>query len=93
MPSGPNGEKADWSDPKGLRFNSIKRVIIEFACVVEQRFGVGMHVREFFDLSITVGTGVTLFLSMQFLGYAVVRYLNREGTACSRDRKAPPSSR
>jgi hypothetical protein len=25
---------------------------------------------------------------MQFLGYAVVRYLNREGTACSRNRKA-----
>ena len=47
-----------------------------------------MHVHEFFDLSITVGTGVTLFLIMQFLGYAVVRYLNREGTACSRDRKA-----
>ncbi len=56
-----------------------------------------MHVHEFFDLSITVGTGVTLFLIMQFLGYAVVQYLNREGTACSRDRKgrrsAPPSSR
>ena len=36
-----------------------------------------MHVHEFFDLSITVGTGVTLYLIMQFLGYAVVRYLNR----------------
>jgi len=47
-----------------------------------------MHVHEFFDLSITVGTGVTLFFIMQFLGYAVVRYLNREGTACSRNRKA-----
>ena len=32
-----------------------------------------MHVHEFFDLSIMVGTGVTLFLIMQFLGYAVVR--------------------
>ena len=36
-----------------------------------------MHVHEFFDLSITIGTGVTLFLIMQFLGYAVVRYFNR----------------
>ena len=36
-----------------------------------------MHVHEFFDLSIMVGTGVILFLIMQFLGYAVVRHLNR----------------
>jgi len=35
-----------------------------------------MHVHEFFDLSIMVGTGVILFLIMQFLDYAVVRYLN-----------------
>jgi hypothetical protein len=47
-----------------------------------------MHAHEFFDLSIMVGTGVTLYLVMQFLGHAVVRYLNREGTACSRNRKA-----
>ena len=45
-----------------------------------------MHVHEFFDLSITVGTGVTLFLIMQFLGYAVVRYLNRgRGMAADRN--------
>ena len=36
-----------------------------------------MHDHEFFELYIAVGTGVTLFLSMQFLGYAVVRHLNR----------------
>ena len=45
-----------------------------------------MHVHEYFDLSITVGTGVTLFLIMQFLGYAVVRYLNRgRGMAADRN--------
>jgi hypothetical protein len=44
-----------------------------------------MHVHEFFDLSIMVGTGVILFLIMQFLGYAVVRYLNR-GRGMTADR-------
>ena len=45
-----------------------------------------MHVHEFFDLSIMVGMGVILFLIMQFLGYAVVRYLNRgRGTAADRN--------
>jgi hypothetical protein len=36
-----------------------------------------MHDHEFCELYIAVGTGVTLFLIMQFLGYAVVRHLNR----------------
>ena len=44
-----------------------------------------MHDHEFFELYIAVGTGVTLFLSMQFLGYAVVRHLNR-GRGMSADR-------
>jgi len=36
-----------------------------------------MHDHEFFELYIAVGTGVTLFLSMQFSGYADIRHLNR----------------
>ena len=43
-----------------------------------------MHDHEFFELYIAVGTGVTLFLSMQFLGYAVVRHLkSRQGNGRS----------
>ena len=34
-----------------------------------------MHDHELFELCIAVVTGVTLFLSIQFLGHAVVRIL------------------
>ena len=37
-----------------------------------------MPVHEIFNFSITLGTAVILFLVMQYLGHAVVRYLNRK---------------
>ena len=37
-----------------------------------------MPVHEIFNFSITLGIAVILFLLMQYLGYAVVRYLNRK---------------
>ena len=38
-----------------------------------------MPVHEIFNFSITLGTAVILFFVMQYLGHAVVRYLNSLG--------------
>lgn len=35
-----------------------------------------MHVHEVMSFSLTLGTALTLFLGMQYLGHAVVRYFN-----------------
>ena len=37
-----------------------------------------MHVHEVISFSLTLGTAVTLFLGMQLVGHAVVRYFNSE---------------
>ena len=44
-----------------------------------------MHDHQLCELYTGVGTGVTLFLIMHFLGYAVVQHLNR-GRGMSADR-------
>ncbi len=36
-----------------------------------------MPVHEFFNFSMTLGMAVILFFVLQYLGHAVVRYLNR----------------
>ena len=37
-----------------------------------------MPVHEIFNFSITLGIAVIVFLFMQYLGYAVARYVNRK---------------
>ena len=36
-----------------------------------------MPVHEFFNFTMTLGIAVILFFVLQYLGHAVVRYLNR----------------
>ena len=43
-----------------------------------------MPVHEIINLSITLGIAVILFLVMQCLGHAVVRYLNRKAVHLKR---------